>query len=570
LKNIIPNKEIRTNSDIKNIVVYHTENINFLEGKNYNKEFSVYDRFGVPYDIIINVDGKVDLSPQWIYALEYTQYKKNVSYTNIIPTTLHHYAQVGKTLEEKREMCHVAIMGDFNQSLPSPFQISSLIKVLEVLCRSFNLCPINSILYYSELYVVTSPGILFPDKQKIIDELMLRKRIVSICTGILLPNIAVYRNDVFIEINSIEDLGESEGDVTVTYIIKNEGDGNLVLSTIQILNKINCNVTTLVQPSGIIFPNDFTTLQLQISPILSANYSFSITINNNDSNREPYNWGVEGYDNPTLSLEPEIWFKDTTLEQDPVSKIITWTDVEYGFILKNMQYDDNIDKIQINGRNYLSVHGQVTLIDEMVRCINPDYFILKRSNPPFGEGIDNNTWFFTLAGEYVNGGTNIWAWALKGSYNTSFGGGNVAIGMFELLNLFNLYFLAHENNGSSTTESRRNTSYPVYDTGKIFVVALRWDNSDSPKLKLYGNGETRTGGLDTFSPFRSATNIGTPLYEINIPFSWNNAIATHPTFKMGEWFRIGHACNLDELNEGLFYLHKLNNLPYDFIPITTL
>jgi hypothetical protein len=74
---------IRRNADINKIVVHHTgTNLNST-GADHNKDHRVAEEFGSPFDILINEDGKIDLSPQWIYAADSAQYKENVHFNKL-------------------------------------------------------------------------------------------------------------------------------------------------------------------------------------------------------------------------------------------------------------------------------------------------------------------------------------------------------------------------------------------------------------------------------------------------------------------------------------------------------
>lgn len=172
---------IRLTTDINKIVVHHTGTNLKNSGEQHNKDHALAREFGSPFDILVNSNGKIDLSPQWIYAIESMQYTKDVHFSRIIPTTSHHLAKVGKTLEEKKNMVHVAVMGDFNFKKPSPFQVNGLLSVLESLCKSLGLCVKQSIFYYSEFYLASSPGIYFPTKASLIQTLFEKKTLQNLC-----------------------------------------------------------------------------------------------------------------------------------------------------------------------------------------------------------------------------------------------------------------------------------------------------------------------------------------------------------------------------------------------------
>lgn len=178
---MFPSKEIRQNSDITHIVIHHTQDFRAISGKRHNNEYLMSGAFGSPYDILIEQEGKIGISPQWLYALDGTHYKSDVSMKDIMPSKIHHYAQIGRNLKEKKNYTHVALIGDFDIKTPTAFQLNALLKVLEALCTQLKLCVRLCLLYQSELRFVSSPGILFPEKEKIIQELLLRSRVKALC-----------------------------------------------------------------------------------------------------------------------------------------------------------------------------------------------------------------------------------------------------------------------------------------------------------------------------------------------------------------------------------------------------
>jgi hypothetical protein len=171
----------RLTTDINKIIIHHTGTTLKSTGEAHNKDHALLEEFGSPFDILVNDNGKIDLSPQWIYAIDSMQYVKDVHFNRIIQTTSHHLAKIGKTLEEKQNMVHVAVVGDFNNRKPSPFQVNGLLSVIEQLCKSLGLCVKHSLFYYSELYLNSSPGIYFPSKASLIASLFEKKTLQNLC-----------------------------------------------------------------------------------------------------------------------------------------------------------------------------------------------------------------------------------------------------------------------------------------------------------------------------------------------------------------------------------------------------
>jgi len=172
---------IRLNLDIRKIVVHHTGTNSNTTGEEHNKDHMLAEEFGSPFDILINTDGKIDLSPQWIYAADATQYQKDTHFTRVIASESHYLAAIGKTLEQKKNMVHIAAVGNFDTRYPSPYQINGLLKTIEFLCRGLRLCVKRSLFYYSEFYLTPSPGIHFPSKENLIAELSTNKSLQNLC-----------------------------------------------------------------------------------------------------------------------------------------------------------------------------------------------------------------------------------------------------------------------------------------------------------------------------------------------------------------------------------------------------
>ena len=172
---------IRFTNDINKIVVHHTGTSLISSGEEHNRDHAMREEFGSPFDILINPDGKIDLSPQWIYAIESAQYEKDVHFSRLFISTSHHPARIGKTVEEKNKMVHIAVVGDFNIRGASPYQVNGVLKTLEFLCRGLQLCAKQSIYYYSEFYLDSSPGIYFPAKEFLINSLMEKKILQNLC-----------------------------------------------------------------------------------------------------------------------------------------------------------------------------------------------------------------------------------------------------------------------------------------------------------------------------------------------------------------------------------------------------
>ena len=157
---------IRQNRDIKYVIIHHTGQYSIMKGLDINKAFNKKGYFGVPYDIIINQNGNIDLSPRWIHGLTSDQYELNIRIPNIIQKyKIHHYAGLD-LLKYNQEGIHVAVVGNFDINPPTPLQYTSLSNILKEISLRLNLSMNTALLYYSEIFSTTSPGCLFFNKTK--------------------------------------------------------------------------------------------------------------------------------------------------------------------------------------------------------------------------------------------------------------------------------------------------------------------------------------------------------------------------------------------------------------------
>ena len=157
---------IRQNRDLKYVIIHHTGQYATMSGLDINKIFNKNGFFGVPYDIIINQNGNIDLSPRWIHGLTSDQYELNIRIPNIIQKyKIHHYAGLD-LLKYNQEGIHIALVGNFDINNPTPLQYTALSNVLKEISLRLDLDMVTALLYYSEIFSTTSPGSLFFNKTK--------------------------------------------------------------------------------------------------------------------------------------------------------------------------------------------------------------------------------------------------------------------------------------------------------------------------------------------------------------------------------------------------------------------
>lgn len=154
---------IRTNDDIKSIVIHHTQDVTRTKGERLNVDYAATPNyFGVPYDIIINKDGTVDLAPRWILAVDKGQYMKDVSLHKIFKYKQHYVSAIGETDDIRKEAIHIGVTGDFDSQKVTKAQLYKLVEVLKTIISTLNINPKTHLFYHSNLTSTSCPGFYFP------------------------------------------------------------------------------------------------------------------------------------------------------------------------------------------------------------------------------------------------------------------------------------------------------------------------------------------------------------------------------------------------------------------------
>lgn len=153
--------QIRRNSNIEKIVIHHTGHSELLTGKEVNRQFTNANSFGAPYDILVNFNGNIDLTPRWTFSnniVEDSPVSKIFKYIN------HYHAGVGNK-DYRLKGFHVACIGNFDIIEPSPYQFNSLLKIVTAFGCYFQLSLYTSLEYFEEIENTSSPGVLFFNKK---------------------------------------------------------------------------------------------------------------------------------------------------------------------------------------------------------------------------------------------------------------------------------------------------------------------------------------------------------------------------------------------------------------------
>jgi len=153
----------RENTDIKRIMIHHTETDFGLNGLDVNNLFVRNQQFGAPYDILINYDGKIDATCRWVYGVKPENFYENINIQTIAKRyTKHLLSDAGDNLESNKHDIHIAVVGNFDTIVPSNFQLSNLQQLLEVLQR--DITTITDVIYHDDESTTTCPGRMFFNK----------------------------------------------------------------------------------------------------------------------------------------------------------------------------------------------------------------------------------------------------------------------------------------------------------------------------------------------------------------------------------------------------------------------
>ncbi|MCK9471492.1 MAG: N-acetylmuramoyl-L-alanine amidase [Bacilli bacterium] len=153
--------QLRRNLDIEKIIIHHTGHGETLTGREVNNQFVKANSFGAPYDVLVNFDGTIDLTPRWTFGntlIVDSPVSKIFKYQN------HYHAGIGNK-NYRLKGFHVACIGNFDIIEPSPYQFNTLIKILIEFACYFHFSLYTSLEYYEEIENTSSPGVLFFPKK---------------------------------------------------------------------------------------------------------------------------------------------------------------------------------------------------------------------------------------------------------------------------------------------------------------------------------------------------------------------------------------------------------------------
>lgn len=109
------------------------------------------------------------------------------------------------------------------------------------------------------------------------------------------PEVRVSKNGTTVADGSTDVLPSAPaGQVSLSYSVENSGNQPLTLGTPAISSQSNCSVAIAASPSSSVAADSSSALQLTVTPAASGPWSFSVSLETNDSDENPYSWTVAG------------------------------------------------------------------------------------------------------------------------------------------------------------------------------------------------------------------------------------------------------------------------------------
>lgn len=150
---------VRLNEQIQFIVLHHTEFNEAGSVQQLNAQYVQQGQFGLPYDIVIQRDGKIGLGPRWLYAVRSDHVLEGIPVAMIGQFPIHHMAGMVFTDNYYLTAVHVALAGDFNIDKPSAPQLAALHDVLAELQKSIP--HLQDLKLHSDIETTSCPGAMF-------------------------------------------------------------------------------------------------------------------------------------------------------------------------------------------------------------------------------------------------------------------------------------------------------------------------------------------------------------------------------------------------------------------------
>mgnify|MGYP001303736095 CR=1 FL=1 len=108
--------------------------------------------------------------------------------------------------------------------------------------------------------------------------------------------IAVWRGSATITSGSTETVQYTGiSPFNLTYTVTNLGTSDLLPSGVVISDEENCSITILVDVPSPVVNGSPATFTIQVAPVSSGAFSFTLSIANNDADENPFSWTFDGH-----------------------------------------------------------------------------------------------------------------------------------------------------------------------------------------------------------------------------------------------------------------------------------
>lgn len=155
---------IRYTADIEKVIIHHTATARQIKGKDLNQQAIYNSQFGLPYDVVINTDGTVDITARWTYSVAPELYNADIAIPRIFTYTIHHLSGAGETDDLNKKAMHIAVVGNFGFEAPTSQQLASLMALLT---QIRTVLPDALVVYHSDVAASTCPGAKFFERSLI-------------------------------------------------------------------------------------------------------------------------------------------------------------------------------------------------------------------------------------------------------------------------------------------------------------------------------------------------------------------------------------------------------------------
>ncbi|MFA5153934.1 MAG: hypothetical protein WC554_15390 [Clostridia bacterium] len=160
--------KIRHNTDIKYVIIQHTGHIVNVSSEIVNNEYLQRGDYGAPYDIIVSKNGEISLTPRWIRSPYKNNIEINSNVSKIFKYKNHFYSDI--TPSQYQTNClNIGVIGNYDVERPNISIFNSLTNILIETLNNLNIDLYTSLLYYSEIYNISSPGVFFYDKSYLLN-----------------------------------------------------------------------------------------------------------------------------------------------------------------------------------------------------------------------------------------------------------------------------------------------------------------------------------------------------------------------------------------------------------------